>query len=55
MEDPEVAVNVAAAVPSGSIGVKIPSIVVKEWEPPAETEDEEERVPEEAALSSDTE
>ena len=42
-EDPEVAVNGAAAVPSGSVGVKILSIVVEEWEPPAETEEEEER------------
>ena len=33
-EDPEVAVNGAAAVPSGSVGVKILSIVVEEWEPP---------------------
>ena len=47
-------VNGAAAVPSGSVGVKILSIVVEEWEPPAETEEEEERVPDET-LSSDTE
>jgi hypothetical protein len=53
-QDPEVAVNGAAAVPSGSVGVKILSIVVEEWEPPAETEEEEERVPDET-LSSDTE
>jgi hypothetical protein len=39
-EDPEA----AAAVPSGSVGVKILSIVVEVWKPPAKTEEEEERL-----------